>query len=97
MNFKWYDGVLLEAMKKGYWILLDELNLASQSVLEGLNAILDHRGEVYLPETNLTFKKHPNFRIFATQNSINLVYLNLSLLQILFFHFKGGRKKRFTQ
>lgn len=52
MNFKWYDGVLLEAMKKGYWILLDELNLTSQSVLEGLNAILDHRGEVYLPETN---------------------------------------------
>ncbi len=31
-------------------MLLDELNLASQSVLEGLNACLDHRGTVYIPE-----------------------------------------------
>ena len=37
-------------MQEGHWVLLDELNLAPQSVLEGLNACLDHRGEVYLPE-----------------------------------------------
>jgi hypothetical protein len=27
-------------------VLLDELNLAGQTVLEGLNAVLDHRAEV---------------------------------------------------
>jgi midasin len=27
-------------------VLLDEMNLASQSVLEGLNACLDHRARV---------------------------------------------------
>ncbi len=52
MKFKWCDGVLLNALKKGYWILLEELNLASQSILEGLNSILDHRGSVYIPEIN---------------------------------------------
>lgn len=60
MKFKWYDGVLLDALKNGTWILLEELNLASQSVLEGLNAILDHRGSVFIPEMNLTFNKHPS-------------------------------------
>ena len=35
-------------MQRGEWVLLDEMNLASQSVLEGLNACLDHRGEAYI-------------------------------------------------
>ncbi len=72
MKFKWYDGVLLNALKNGNWVLLEELNLASQSVLEGLNAILDHRGSVFIPEINMEFKKHPEFRIFAVQNPVGL-------------------------
>jgi midasin len=42
-GFAWSDGVFLQALKEGCWVLLDELNLASQSVLEGLNSCLDHR------------------------------------------------------
>ncbi|KAL4485768.1 hypothetical protein ABPG72_012308 [Tetrahymena utriculariae] len=72
MKFKWYDGVLLDALKNGYWILLEELNLASQSILEGLNAILDHRGTVFIPEMNMSFTKHPQFRLFAAQNPLSL-------------------------
>ena len=34
-KFVWCDGVFLQALKKGHWVLLDELNLAPQSVLEG--------------------------------------------------------------
>lgn len=41
------DGPLLAAVKSGAWVLLDELNLAGQTVLEGLNAVLDHRAEVW--------------------------------------------------
>ncbi|KAH6554865.1 hypothetical protein KP509_1Z301100 [Ceratopteris richardii] len=67
-EFKWSDGVFLQALKMGSWVLLDELNLASQSVLEGLNACLDHRGEVFIPELGRSFKCHPTFRIFACQN-----------------------------
>ncbi|KAJ1518492.1 hypothetical protein HMI54_015680 [Coelomomyces lativittatus] len=66
--FSWRDGLFLSAMKRGDWVLLDELNLASQSVLEGLNACLDHRGTVYIPELNQSFAKHPNFRVFGAQN-----------------------------
>jgi midasin len=67
-KFAWRDGPFLQAMTLGYWILLDELNLATQQVLEGLNACLDHRGSVYIPELDKTFLKSPNFRIFAAQN-----------------------------
>ncbi|KAK0320902.1 AAA ATPase midasin [Friedmanniomyces endolithicus] len=66
--FAWRDAPFLQAMKRGDWVLLDEMNLASQSVLEGLNACLDHRGEVFVPELGQTFHKHPEFRLFAAQN-----------------------------
>nr|XP_011467404.1 PREDICTED: midasin isoform X1 [Fragaria vesca subsp. vesca] len=68
MKFAWSDGILLQALREGSWVLLDELNLAPQSVLEGLNAILDHRAEVFIPELGCTFKCPPSFRIFACQN-----------------------------
>ncbi len=67
-NFAWRDAPFLQAMQRGDWVLLDEMNLASQSVLEGLNACLDHRGEVYISELDQTFKRHPNFSVFAAQN-----------------------------
>lgn len=67
-TFAWRDAPFLKAMKNGDWVLLDEMNLASQSVLEGLNAVLDHRGEVYISELDQTFHKHRDFRVFAAQN-----------------------------
>lgn len=67
-NFAWRDAPFLQAMKRGDWVLLDEMNLASQSVLEGLNACLDHRGEVYISELDQTFARHPDFKLFAAQN-----------------------------
>ncbi|XP_052872862.1 midasin [Anopheles cruzii] len=71
-SFMWRDGPLLAALKarRHTWILLDELNLAPQSVLEGLNAILDHRGEVYIAELNKTFHLGKRTRIFAAQNPL---------------------------
>lgn len=68
--FEWCDGVFLRALKAGDWVLLDELNLASQSVLEGLNSCLDHRGTVYIPELDREFECPPTFRVFAAQNPL---------------------------
>ncbi|XP_025832475.1 midasin isoform X2 [Agrilus planipennis] len=67
-HFSWRDGPFLRALKNGDWILLDELNLASQSVLEGLNACLDHRGEIFIPELGKTFTVKLGTRLFACQN-----------------------------
>ncbi|KAK7907514.1 hypothetical protein WMY93_016126 [Mugilogobius chulae] len=68
-EFAWRDGPLLSALKKGHWIVLDELNLASQSVLEGLNACFDHRAEIYIPELAMSFRvNHQQTKIFGCQN-----------------------------
>ncbi|XP_030747857.1 midasin-like isoform X2 [Sitophilus oryzae] len=69
-QFSWRDGPFLQALKEGCWILLDELNLASQSVLEGLNACLDHRGEIFIPELGKTFHVKTGTRFFACQNPV---------------------------
>ncbi|RMZ91526.1 hypothetical protein DV736_g1258, partial [Chaetothyriales sp. CBS 134916] len=67
-SFSWQDGPLLKAMQEGSWVLLDEMNLASQSVLEGLNSCIDHRKQIYVAELDRTFDCHPDFRLFAAQN-----------------------------
>lgn len=47
------------------------MNLASQSVLEGLNACLDYRQQLFIPELNRTFDigdHGSRARFFACQN-----------------------------
>lgn len=67
-NLVFKEGVLVEAMRKGYWIILDELNLAPSDVLEALNRVLDDNRELFIPETQQVVKADPNFMLFATQN-----------------------------
>uniref|UniRef100_A0A5K4FCW8 Midasin n=1 Tax=Schistosoma mansoni TaxID=6183 RepID=A0A5K4FCW8_SCHMA len=62
------DGLLVKAMRNGYWIILDELNLAPTEILEALNRVLDDNRSVFITETQETIKAHPHFRLFATQN-----------------------------
>lgn len=79
-KFEWRDGIIVEAMKKGQWIVLDEINLAEPAVLEGLNSLLDgDRSLVLTDHLNERVKAHPNFRVFATANPVTNEY--------------GGRKK----
>ncbi|KAH9936525.1 uncharacterized protein B0H18DRAFT_1206806 [Fomitopsis serialis] len=70
-QFAWKDAEFLRALQEGHWVLLDEMNLAPQAILEGLNAVLDHRGTVYIPELGRSFARHPSFRIFAAQNPLS--------------------------
>ena len=59
---------MVEALRKGYWVVLDELNLAPSDVLEALNRLLDDNRELYLAEKQEVVKPHPHFMLFATQN-----------------------------
>ena len=84
VQFRWSDGVLLSAIKSGAWVLLDELNLASQQVLEGLNSCLDHRATVYIPELDKSFQCPSTFQIFACQVGGNVKEYPLSFVLYLF-------------
>ncbi|PKU82584.1 hypothetical protein MA16_Dca017517 [Dendrobium catenatum] len=67
-RLQFQEGVLLKAVRKGYWIVLDELNLAPSDVLEALNRLLDDNRELFVPELQETISAHPDFMLFATQN-----------------------------
>ncbi|CAD8184490.1 unnamed protein product [Paramecium pentaurelia] len=69
-SIQFVDGLLVTAMRRGDWIILDELNLARSEILENLNRLLDDNQELFLPETQTTLKPHPGFRIFGTQNPV---------------------------
>ncbi|KAK2996619.1 hypothetical protein RJ639_026430, partial [Escallonia herrerae] len=62
------EGILVKAVRNGYWIVLDELNLAPSDVLEALNRLLDDNRELFVPELRETVPAHPDFMLFATQN-----------------------------
>ncbi|KAH6911428.1 P-loop containing nucleoside triphosphate hydrolase protein [Coprinopsis sp. MPI-PUGE-AT-0042] len=62
------DGLLVQALRTGSWIVLDELNLAPTDVLEALNRLLDDNRELVIPETGEVLRPHPHFMLFATQN-----------------------------
>jgi len=67
------DGLLVRALRRGDWIVLDELNLAPTDVLEALNRLLDDNRELVIPETEEVVRPHQNFMLFATQNPFRCI------------------------
>lgn len=66
---RWVDGVLIEAMKKGYWYLADEINAASAEINFVYHSLLDDDGRVVLVEKDHEVViPHPNFRFFGAMN-----------------------------
>lgn len=49
---KWMDGVLPMAMRKGYWLLLDEIDFADPAVLSLLHPVLEEDSLLVLKENS---------------------------------------------
>lgn len=65
----WIDGILTDAMRKGHWLLLDELNAALPEILFVLHSILDDDRCLILDDKGKeVVEPHPNFRLFAAMN-----------------------------
>lgn len=68
----WEDGVLLECMRKGYWIIVDEINSALPEILFVLHSLLDDGNEILVNQNdNEIVKPHEDFRFFATMNPVD--------------------------
>ena len=73
-TWSWQNGAIVNAIRHGWWVILDELNLAEPQILERLNSLLELNPSLVLTERdNRIFGSeshpiHPNFRIFGTMN-----------------------------
>lgn len=78
-SFAFCLGPLAEAVKDGLWLLLEGANLASDAVLRVVEDVLTSgylrlssggiSGQAGTTSGQLTVPRHPNFRLFITQNS----------------------------
>jgi hypothetical protein len=73
--WRFWEGIVPDAMRHGRWVILDELNLAEPQVLERLNPVLEqppslvlseHTGERFGLGGDVAIAE--SFRIFATMN-----------------------------
>ena len=74
VKFEWSDGILIDALQKGHWVVLDNANLCTSSVLDRLNSLLEPGGCLIVNEKlgpdgqAQVVKPHPDFRIFMTMD-----------------------------
>lgn len=71
MAFVFNEGALVEAIRTGKWVLLDEINLASSESLQRLCGLLDDAtSSLTLTERGdaVAIHRHTSFRLFAAMN-----------------------------
>jgi midasin len=71
LAFVFAEGALVDAIRRGKWVLLDEINLASTETLQRLSGLLDDAtSSLTLTERgdSLAVSRHPEFRLFAAMN-----------------------------
>ena len=65
----WKDGILPEAMRRGYWMLLDEINSVDPGVTKVINELLDNRKiTITIAGEPRLVKAHRDFRFVCTMN-----------------------------
>lgn len=68
---EWRDGPLPDAMRRGHWVILDELDACPASIAMTLQSILETGHMLTLAANHgELIKPHPEFRVFATANTL---------------------------
>ncbi|TFE02971.1 ATP-binding protein [Jeotgalibacillus salarius] len=75
------EGPVIQAMKKGHILYIDEINMAKPETLPILNGVLDYRRTITNPFTNEVIKAADGFKVVAAINEgyIGTVPLNEAL------------------
>ena len=67
----WVDGALPMAMRKGWWLIVDEIDFAEPAILSVLNPVTEKNGKLFLKEKGHEIViPHEKFRIFSTANTV---------------------------
>ncbi|VUZ42064.1 unnamed protein product, partial [Hymenolepis diminuta] len=66
----WIDSPLVRGIREGHWVVLENAQLCSPSVLDRLNSLLEPGGDLLISERGLDangdlvrLKPHPEFRL----------------------------------
>lgn len=69
LTLRFDEGKLVQALRSGWWIILDELDIAPPNVTATLHSVLEDVRVLTIPETGETVHAHPEAAIFATGNT----------------------------
>jgi midasin len=70
--FSFLEGNLIKALKNGDWILIDEINLATNDVLQKIVPLIQGKSLMLYEKGDLHFiDRHPDFRLVACMNPAN--------------------------
>jgi len=65
----WQDGVLPEAMKRGYWLMIEEINAMDPGTAKSLNEVIDNRSvTITIAGRPRTVKASEGFRLICATN-----------------------------
>jgi cobaltochelatase CobS len=64
------EGVIPHALKNGFALVLDEYDAIKTDVSFVIQRLLEEEGKFSLLEENQVITPHPNFRLFATSNTL---------------------------
>ncbi|WJY28247.1 AAA family ATPase [Sporosarcina trichiuri] len=62
------DGPVIQAMKNGHILYIDEINMAKPETLPVLHSVLDHRRMLTNPFTGEVLTAHPDFSVISAIN-----------------------------
>jgi MoxR-like ATPase len=69
LTLRFDEGKFVQALREGWWIVLDELDIAPPNVTAALHSVLEDVRVLTIPETGETVHAHPEAAIFATGNT----------------------------
>ena len=69
-EFKWQPGALTQALTKGLWVVIEDIDRAPFEVLSALVPLLETR-KILLPGQGEVIEAAPGFRLFATYSTTN--------------------------
>ena len=67
-SIEFVEGPVIEAMKKGHILYIDEINMSKSETLPILHSVLDYRRMLTNPFTGEVIKAHPDFSVIAAIN-----------------------------
>ncbi len=69
MGFYFLTGALIKAMQKGHWVLIDEINLASNELLQKIIPAIEGKEFLFFERGDSEpIVVHPNFRLIGCMN-----------------------------